>query len=91
MNTDREGHELMPVWLSTALFTHHRAEGNLRQSAPICGKSLPMKILEVIQTLNQMQADGVMERYAIGGAVGATFLPRACVHARCGCVGLVQA
>jgi tetrahydromethanopterin S-methyltransferase subunit A len=32
-----------------------------------------MAIKEVIQTINQMQADGVMERYAIGGAVGATF------------------
>jgi hypothetical protein len=32
-----------------------------------------MKIQEVIKTINQMQADGVIERYAIGGAVGATF------------------
>jgi len=32
-----------------------------------------MAIKEVIQTLNQMQADAVIERYAIGGAVGATF------------------
>lgn len=32
-----------------------------------------MQIQVVIQTINQMQADGVMERYAIGGAVGATF------------------
>jgi hypothetical protein len=32
-----------------------------------------MAIKEVIQTINQMQADGVVERYAIGGAVGATF------------------
>lgn len=32
-----------------------------------------MSIREVIATLNQMQADGVIERYAIGGAVGATF------------------
>lgn len=32
-----------------------------------------MKITEVILTLNQMTADGVIERYAIGGAVGATF------------------
>ena len=32
-----------------------------------------MKILEVIKTLNQMQSDGVIERYAIGGAVAATF------------------
>jgi hypothetical protein len=32
-----------------------------------------MNIQEVIQTINQMQADGVIERYAIGGAVGATF------------------
>jgi hypothetical protein len=30
-------------------------------------------IKEVIETLNRMQADGVIERYAIGGAVGATF------------------
>jgi hypothetical protein len=32
-----------------------------------------MAIKEVIQAINQMQADGVIERYAIGGAVGATF------------------
>jgi hypothetical protein len=32
-----------------------------------------MSIKEVIQTINQMQADGVIECYAIGGAVGATF------------------
>ena len=32
-----------------------------------------MNIKETISTINQMQADGVIERYAIGGAVGATF------------------
>ncbi len=32
-----------------------------------------MQIQEVIKVINQMQADGVIERYAIGGAVGATF------------------
>jgi hypothetical protein len=32
-----------------------------------------MSIREVIQTINQMRADGVIERYAVGGAVGATF------------------
>jgi len=32
-----------------------------------------MGIKEVITTVNQMQADGVIDRYAIGGAVGATF------------------
>ena len=32
-----------------------------------------MKIKEVIGTINEMQRDGVIERYAIGGAVGATF------------------
>lgn len=32
-----------------------------------------MNIREVIQTINQMQAEGVIERYAIGGAVAATF------------------
>jgi len=35
--------------------------------------TLNMDIKEVITTINQMQADGIMERYAIGGAVGATF------------------
>lgn len=34
---------------------------------------MDMDIKEVIQTINQMRADGVIERYAIGGAVGATF------------------
>jgi hypothetical protein len=32
-----------------------------------------MNIKETIATINQMQSDGVIERYAIGGAVGATF------------------
>jgi hypothetical protein len=32
-----------------------------------------MKIKEVLSTINQMQADGVIDRYAVGGAVGATF------------------
>jgi hypothetical protein len=32
-----------------------------------------MEIKEVITVINQMQADGVVEHYAIGGAVGATF------------------
>lgn len=34
---------------------------------------MAMNIKEVIVAINQMQADGVIERYAIGGAVGATF------------------
>lgn len=32
-----------------------------------------MNIQEVIQTINQEQADGVIENYAIGGAVGDSF------------------
>lgn len=32
-----------------------------------------MRLREVIEVLNQMQTDGVIDRYAIGGAVGATF------------------
>lgn len=32
-----------------------------------------MSIAQVIRVVNQMQDDGVVERYAIGGAVGATF------------------
>jgi hypothetical protein len=32
-----------------------------------------MSIRDVIAMLNQMEADGVIDRYAIGGAVGATF------------------
>lgn len=32
-----------------------------------------MAIKEVIQAINQMQADGMIQRYALGGAVGATF------------------
>src|SRR5437868_2784513 len=32
-----------------------------------------MKIREVIKMVNQMQTDGIIDRYAIGGAVGATF------------------
>jgi hypothetical protein len=32
-----------------------------------------VQVREVIKTVNAMEADGVIERYAIGGAVGATF------------------
>jgi hypothetical protein len=32
-----------------------------------------MKIEEVFRTINQMKDDGIIERYAIGGAVAATF------------------
>ena len=32
-----------------------------------------MKIRDIIETINGMQADGVIDTYAIGGAVGATF------------------
>ncbi|MBI3780222.1 MAG: hypothetical protein HY278_04065 [candidate division NC10 bacterium] len=32
-----------------------------------------MSIAQVISLINQMEADGVVARYAIGGAVGATF------------------
>jgi len=32
-----------------------------------------MRLREVIEVLNQMQTDGVIDRYAIGGAVAATF------------------
>lgn len=32
-----------------------------------------MRIQDVFVALSQMQADGVVDRYAIGGAVGATF------------------
>ena len=32
-----------------------------------------MSIREVLKTVNQMQAEGLFDRYAVGGAVGATF------------------
>jgi hypothetical protein len=32
-----------------------------------------MRIREAIETINKMQADRIIDRYAIGGAVGATF------------------
>jgi hypothetical protein len=32
-----------------------------------------VSIKQVIETLNRMEAEGIIERYAIGGAVGATF------------------
>jgi hypothetical protein len=41
---------------------------DLEQHAP-----LRMSIPQVIALINQLEADGVVERYAIGGAVGATF------------------
>jgi hypothetical protein len=34
---------------------------------------LRVNIREVIAAVNQMQSDGIVESYAIGGAVGATF------------------
>src|SRR5438270_2082742 len=37
------------------------------------GDNERVNIKDTIATINQMQADGVIERYAIGGAVGATF------------------
>lgn len=36
-------------------------------------KSKTMKIRQIIEMINRMAADGVIARYAIGGAVGATF------------------
>jgi hypothetical protein len=33
-----------------------------------------MNSKDTLAAINQMQADGVIERYAIGGAVGATFI-----------------
>ena len=42
-----------------------------------------MKIQDVIVMLNQMEHDGVIKRYAIGGAVGATFYLEPVSHARC--------
>ena len=35
------------------------------------GKDAPVRV--TLETINQMQADGVIGKYAIGGAVGATF------------------
>ena len=32
-----------------------------------------MSVAQVISVINQMEADGVVDRYSIGGAVGATF------------------
>lgn len=32
-----------------------------------------VNILDVLRVINRMQADGIISRYAIGGAVGATF------------------
>lgn len=32
-----------------------------------------MRIQDVLTTINRMEAEGIIERYAIGGAVGATF------------------
>jgi hypothetical protein len=37
------------------------------------GKDVSVSIAKVIGIINRMQADGVVDHYAIGGAVGATF------------------
>jgi len=34
---------------------------------------MTVSIAQVINVINQMEADGIVDRYAIGGAVGATF------------------
>src|SRR5580693_5795801 len=39
----------------------------------LCKREFAMSISKVIALVNQMEADGVVRRYAIGGAVGATF------------------
>jgi hypothetical protein len=44
----------------------------LNQSLAAC-YIVTVDIKAVIVALNQMQADGIVDRYAIGGAVGATF------------------
>ena len=53
-----------------------------------------VNIKNTIAALNQMQADGVIQRYAIGGAVGATFYPEPVAtldQAIIGCHGLAGA
>ena len=37
------------------------------------GKKIDVSIDRIISLINRMEADGIVERYAIGGAVGATF------------------
>jgi len=46
---------------------------NQLEPSKINANTRQMKIQEVIQAINQMLADGIIDRYAIGGAVGATF------------------
>jgi hypothetical protein len=43
------------------------------EDADLSAKVRAVGIREVIEMINQMQADLVIDRYAIGGAVGATF------------------
>lgn len=47
-----------------------RATDNPRRTG---GKGIAVTIARIISVINQMEADGVVARYAIGGAVGATF------------------
>ena len=46
-----------------------------RAGSPVfaTGKDISVSIAQVIGLVNQMEMDGVVDRYAIGGAVGATF------------------
>jgi len=37
------------------------------------GKKIDVSVDQIISLINRMEADGIVERYAIGGAVGATF------------------
>jgi hypothetical protein len=51
-------------------FASGRATGNLRG---VSGEGIAVSIAQVISVINQMEADGIVTRYAIGGAVRATF------------------
>lgn len=51
-----------------------RRKGGSARTRPEPTEAKPsMSIVDVIVTINRMEADGIVDRYAIGGAVGATF------------------
>ncbi len=65
------GLNLQPSTLNSQRYCHHKTAFPSCVSRAICAD-----IKEVATTINQMQAGGVIDCYAIGGAVTASLLMR---------------
>src|SRR4051812_6401852 len=49
------------------------AKHDAAAEAATCANQVSAAMKETLEVINRMQADGVIDQYAIGGAVGATF------------------